>query len=693
MKPSYLTIIISLFLNIAAQAQNYVDYTWQYPQYGGHSINEVKWISDQTFIAVGDQGMLLMTYDNGATWEIKQIKTLRNFKGIWVKNQQEILVLGSYDNSGTELYKTTDGGVNWTLDYENNSVGANDMHFPTDSVGYIVGNIGKVLKTTDAGTTWLDFSTASITGSLKTVWFTSADTGFAGRTSTFGMYKTTNGGLTWSQNFGYNLTNCYAINFINDTLGYAGAFNNRIYKTTDGGNLWLMQQNPGLSENIKSISFADSVRGMAVSSGYIYRTTNGNTWTSTFYTGNLQCGTLSPDGVAVVGNLTGGIKSSINYGSSFSESNPQAGTSTFRRIKFVNSLQGWVGGDDGKILKTSDGGNEWTLLTTSPYYSIGNDMAAISATKAIIATNEGTLITTTNGGNSFTATTLDNGNSLNAIHFPTASIGYVAGAGGKIWKTTNGGTNYSLLSTTTTQDLTEIHFPSANTGYIVDAFTSIYKTTNAGNNWTSVSTTGIGGTKQLYFVNETLGYTVNSEGDVFKTINGGNSFTAAGSTCLQTPFDMQFINDSTGFVVGSFVNASCDVSYTTNGGSTWNDLTFPYAYAGWGVTALDTNSIFLVGQNQTIIKTGNGGVITNNGDQIGNSAGLLKLYPNPSNEIIHLEHSAGISQWSLFNLQGQLISTGNSRSLSVQETPQGMYILKISLLNNEVINRQIQILH
>jgi photosystem II stability/assembly factor-like uncharacterized protein len=253
MKPSFLAIIISLILNISVYAQNYVDYTWQYPQYGGHSINEVKWISDQTFIAVGDQGMLLMTYDNGATWEIKQIKTLRNFKGIWVKNQQEILVLGSYDNSGTELYKTT-----------------------------------------------------------------------------------------------------------------------------DGGNLWLMQQNPGLSENIKSISFADSVRGMAVSSGYIYRTSNGNTWSSTFYTGNLQSGDLSPDGVAVVGTLTGGIKSSINYGSSFSESNPQAGTSTFRRIKFVNSLQGWVGGDDGKILKTSDGGNEWTLLTTSPYYSIGNDMAAIS---------------------------------------------------------------------------------------------------------------------------------------------------------------------------------------------------------------------------------------------------------------------------------------------------------------------------
>ena len=692
MKPSFLAIIISLILNISVYAQNYVDYTWKFPQYGGHSLNDVKWISDQKFIAVGDQGMLLVTYDNGATWDLNQIKTLRNFKSIWVKNPQEIFVVGSFDNSGTELYKTIDGGANWTLHYENNAVGANDIHFPTDSIGYIVGNLGKVLKTTDAGDSWLDFSTASITGSLKTVWFTSPDTGFVGRTTTFGMYKTTNGGLTWSQNFGYNLTNCYTIQFINDTLGYAGGFNNRIYKTTDGGNLWLMQQNPGLSENIKSISFADSVRGMAVSSGYIYRTTNGNTWSSTFYTGNLQCGTLSPDGVAVVGNLTGGIKSSINYGSSFSESNPQAGTSTFRRIKFVNSLQGWVGGDDGKILKTSDGGNEWTLLTTSPYYSIGNDMAAISATKAIIATNEGTLITTTNGGTSFTATTLDNGNSLNAIHFPTASIGYVAGVSGKLWKTTNGGTNYSLLSTTTAQDLTEIYFPTTNTGYIVDAFTSIYKTTNAGNNWTTVNISGIGGTKQLYFVNETLGYTVNSEGDVFKTIDGGNSFTAAGSTCLQTPFDMQFINDSTGFVVGSFVNASCDVSYTINGGLTWNDLTFPYAYAGWGVFAFDTSSIFLVGQNQTILKTGDGDVITTNDFQTSNSNDDLKLYPNPSSNFINIEHSEGIARWSIVNLQGQLIANGNGNSLSVEEMPTGIYFLKVSLMNQEEINRRIQVI-
>jgi len=65
-------------------AQNFTDFTWQYPQYGGHSLNKVKYVADQTFIAVGDEGMLLMSYDNGQTWEMKQRQTIKNMKAIWV---------------------------------------------------------------------------------------------------------------------------------------------------------------------------------------------------------------------------------------------------------------------------------------------------------------------------------------------------------------------------------------------------------------------------------------------------------------------------------------------------------------------------------------------------------------------------------------------------------------------------------
>ena len=215
-------LALILFLQFGKlNAQNFTDFTWQYPQYGGHSLNEVKYVADETFIAVGDEGMLLMSYDNRQSWTMRQQKTIKNFKAIWVFDSENILVGGSFDNSGLELYRTADGGETWALSYANNAVGINDMQFPTDSTGYIVGNIGKVLRTDDGGNTWSEASNSSINGSLQSVWFTSPDTGFVGRTSTFGMYKTTNGGLIWSQNFGYFFTNCYAMHFMNDTLGFA----------------------------------------------------------------------------------------------------------------------------------------------------------------------------------------------------------------------------------------------------------------------------------------------------------------------------------------------------------------------------------------------------------------------------------------------------------------------------------------
>ena len=453
-------------------AQNFTDFTWQYPQYGGHSLNKVKYVADQTFIAVGDEGMLLMSYDNGQTWEMKQRQTIKNMKAIWVFNAQDILVAGSFDNSGLELYRTFDGGETWDLTYTNNAIGVNDIHFPTNNKGYLVGNIGKVLRTEDAGNTWTDISTSSISGSLQSVWFTSADTGFAGRTSTFGMYKTTDGGLTWSQNFGYFFTNCYAIHFLNDTLGFAGANGNAIFRTTNGGANWNLQSNPQLSEFIRSFSFADSLRGMAVAGGYIYRTINGGTtWTSTFYTGNLRSGALSPGGQAVVSNLTGGIRISSDYGASFTDANPESGNSTFRRIRFFgNTGTGWVAGDAGKILKTTNHGDTWQLQSSAPYIDYPTDMVVLSASRILIGTEDGKILSTSNGGTSFSLQTLDaSGGAVKAIHFPNASNGYACGNGGKFWKSTNGGSSFTALNISgVTQNLIDLHFPSTNVGYVLD---------------------------------------------------------------------------------------------------------------------------------------------------------------------------------------------------------------------------------
>jgi photosystem II stability/assembly factor-like uncharacterized protein len=680
-------LLIALCFVFKANAQNFTDFTWQYPQYAGHSLNEVKHVSGQTFIAVGDQGMMLMSYDNGQTWSMKQQQTLKNFKAIWVRNSDDILVAGSFDNSGLELYRTINGGATWNLTYSNNSVSANDMQFPTDSIGYIVGNIGKVLRTEDAGNTWADVSNSSINGSLQSVWFISPDTGFAGRSSTFGMYKTTNGGLTWNQNFGYYFTNCYAMHFLNDTLGFAGAFGNAIFRTTNAGENWSQQSYPQLSEYIRSFDFADSLRGMAVAGGYIYRTINGGTtWSSTFYTGNLRGGALSEDGHAVVTNLTGGVKIGNNYGASFTEANPQAGISTFRRVRMLNNTQGWVGGDEGKILKTSNGGESWQLQTAAPYYDYITDMAVLSASKVLVCNDDGQIVSTSNGGSTFTTQTLDVSGPLNAMHFPTSSVGYVCGNTGKLWKTSNGGTSFSAIPISgASQNLIELHFPSANVGYVIDEFSVIRKTTNGGTSFSQLSGTGVGSPRQISFLNDNTGYLINSEGDVFRTTNG-STFEAAGATCLQTPFDFFCLNDSTCFAVGSFTNATCDVSFTSNRGQTWSDLTFPYAYAGWGVHALDTSAIWIVGQNQAIIRRGLGGFITSVAESHSKIAKdeKLTLYPNPSSGMVQINSFDPISNWQLFDMSGRNIMTGTDSTMNVTHLTAGLYQIRVQFPDGRI---------
>ncbi len=680
MKNLWLITCLYFLIPINSYGQNYVDFDWLRPEYGGHSLNKVAWISGDRFIAVGDEGMILLSFDGGATWNIRQIQTQIDMKGIWVKDELTMYVVGSFDNSGSALYKTDDGGDTWAIDFEYTGIGGlRDIYYTNENVGYMIGSIGRVFKTTDGGVNWVDMSNSSISGDLTCVWFISPDTGYVGKTSGFGMYKTTDGGNIWSQNFGYFPSTCYSMHFINDSVGWAGAYGNAIFRTTNGGQLWQQQQNPNLSSPIKAIAFADSLKGIAISTYYVYKTSNGGTtWSSTFTTGNLNAADISSEGVAIIGNITGGIKQSMNYGSSFTEINPEAGTSAYRRIKFITNQIGWVAGDDGKILRTTNSGTDWTLLNNPHYYSFAYDMAAISSSKAVIVNNEGTVITTSNSGSTFTKQTLLAGEWLKAVTFPTSSIGYIAGELGRIYKTTNGGTSYTASQTTgDDEDIIELFFTSATNGYLADEFSRIKRTNNGGSSWQLLNTSGIGAVSQLYFLNDTLGYFVNENGGVSRTLNG-QDIEFLGESCIDSPFDIHFANDSTGFIVGSFTNNSCDISYTSDSGMTWNSILLPFAYAGWGVFGFDTSNVFLVGQNQSVLRTGTGDIVTAvEENQKLDDKNSLTTYPNPGKDQINISGVADIHQWQLYNLEGMEILSGSTKSINSSGLAAGFYLLRV----------------
>lgn len=687
-----LFFFILLAYNAITMAQNFEPFTWQYPKYGSHAIKCTRWIAGQKFIAVGDAGTILLSDDDGSSWQRIEPFTTQKFRSVFVKDSLTFFAVASHDNGLGELYKTIDGGQNWVLLYNVSNRSFRDIHFPNDSVGYVVGYPSFVAKTTDYGNTWQDISSISIlSGELISVYFLNSDTGFVGRNITNNaMYKTEDGGLTWSQVFGYSGQSCYTIKFLNDTLGYAGAYNSRIFRTTNGGNNWIQQTSFQTNEKVTSIDFSDLTHGIAVTHSYIYRTNNGTTWSGPFGSPNVISAAFAPTGSIVIGDSFGGLHTAQNSGTTYTNSNSQSGFFNFKRIKFADAQNGWVAGEGYFILKTTNAGATWTSTNPTYYVEYLNDMAVLSPNKVIIVAgdinnNGSKVITTTNGGTSYSEQVLST-SGLNAVSFPSATNGYIVGNNGVAFKTSNGGTSYTAMTTGITNNHTEVFFVTPQLGYVVSEWGDIRKTINNGNTWSVLNISGMGTTKQIYFTDIVNGYTVNENGAVFRTTDGGTTFTLAGQTCLQTPFDMQFINDSTGFVVGSNVNASCDVSYTTDYGQTWNSMVFPYEYAGNGVYAFDTANVFVAGNNQTIIRTGAGGVITSLNKNASIKKQAYKIYPNPSDGMFYIENDIKAeAQIEVYDMAGSLIFQksypNNLIDIDLSDFSNGLYLVK---LNSEI---------
>ena len=138
------------------------------------------------------------------------------------------------------IYKTIDGGMNWSLIYnEPFQFLCQNIYFVDSLNGFAIGD-GYFFKTTNGGINWNQFSTPA-SFNLKSLWMINVNTGYI--TTNFGyIYKTTNSGNNWILlNSGTN-QNLNYIYFMNNNTGYVVGDQGIILKTTDGGgNVWINQ--------------------------------------------------------------------------------------------------------------------------------------------------------------------------------------------------------------------------------------------------------------------------------------------------------------------------------------------------------------------------------------------------------------------------------------------------------------------
>ena len=229
----------------------------------------------------------------------------------------------------------------------------------------------------------------------------------------------------------------------------AWSYNNGVYTSTDGGVTWTQQTNSPTLRAQAIASSADGTRlAAAMFNNGIYTSTNsGVTWTqqTNAPTASWQSIASSADGTRLLAGAGGnsGLYLSTNSGSSWTQAAPAA-------ISFYHWYGVAVSADGIRLAATAgnygvwtspDGGLTWTQQTNAPSQYLSSVVSSADGNRLAIASSQTNfpIYTTTNGGATWSATTSPglSWTSLASSADGTRLTATVAGNG--VWTSTNGG--------------------------------------------------------------------------------------------------------------------------------------------------------------------------------------------------------------------------------------------------------------
>jgi photosystem II stability/assembly factor-like uncharacterized protein len=218
---------------------------------------------------------------------------------------------------------------------------------------------------------------SNLNESVNCVFFIDDKTGFSA-TYLGKVLKTTDGGISWTCK---NITDLpiYSIYFVNKNIGFAvggkpscsgtGCIppGSIVFKTTDGGESWTMKTVPYSWSNLNSVFFINENIGIAIGLGLQIRTTDGGETWEEFefeYKGLMQKIYFINEQIGFAAGLYGNIFKTQDQGKNWTKLNNSC-TGHIYDFSFVNENTGFAGGQQ-KIIKTTDGGATWKLLSNSP---------------------------------------------------------------------------------------------------------------------------------------------------------------------------------------------------------------------------------------------------------------------------------------------------------------------------------------
>jgi photosystem II stability/assembly factor-like uncharacterized protein len=260
-----------------------------------------------------------------------------------------------------------------------------------------------------------------------------------------------------------------------------------------------------------------------------------------------------------------------NGGSTW-ETLPSPASSNLNDLKFVDSLRGWIVGDNNTILSTTDGGGSWNIeYDNQPFFAHYYGLSILTAGTASNIWAVGgrsytglTLITSSSGNNAWNLQNLGFANRLVGVDFLDGNTGWTAGDGGTILKTTNGGRWWNQVQSGTTIGLNGIRFRNPHFGIAVGDSGIILKTTDGGDSWKVINWGGNSLLFKVEFTDDRTAYAVGANGTILKSSDRGERWSrqAVNGNPANVLQDIFFFDKNEGWAVGH----GGMILHTTNGG-------------------------------------------------------------------------------------------------------------------------------
>jgi hypothetical protein len=146
--------------------------------------------------------------------------------------------------------------------------------------------------------------------------------------------------------------------------------------------------------------------------------------------------------------------------------NPLPQGNTLYGLSFADVNTGKAMGDNGTIVQTTDGGNNWVIQssgTTNTLYGV----SFTDLNQGTVVGASGTILRTTDGGNTWVGQTSGTTDGLLAVSFTDANTGTAVGETETIVRTIDGGNTWIGQASGTTNNLNAVSFTDANNGTAV----------------------------------------------------------------------------------------------------------------------------------------------------------------------------------------------------------------------------------